>query len=80
MATQEFKVGGYMNREIVKFSIRMDENLKTRIELLAKKNNLNFTKMLNYIVEIGYQTYITRFDKYYEEQNKKLKDEGERYE
>ena len=69
-----------MNREIVKFSIRMDENLKTRIELLAKKNNLNFTKMLNYIVEIGYQTYITRFDKYYEEQNKKLKDEGERYE
>ena len=58
-------------RGIKKFSIRMDENLKTRIELLAKKNNLNFTKMLNYIIELGYQSYITRFDKYYEEQDKK---------
>ena len=65
-----------MNRGIVKFSIRMDDNLKTRIELLAKKNNLNFTKMLNYIVELGYQTYIKRFDKYYEEQNLKLEREG----
>lgn len=58
-------------RGIKKFSIRMDENLKIRIELLAKKNNLNFTKMLNYIIELGYQSYITRFDKYYEEQDKK---------
>ena len=69
-----------MSREIVKFSIRMNENLKTRIELLAKKNNLNFTKMLNYIVELGYQNYITRFDKYYEEQNKKLESEKKNYE
>ena len=46
-------------RVIKKFSIRMDENLKIRIELLAKKNNLNFTKMLNYIIELGYQSYIT---------------------
>ena len=58
-------------RGIRKFSIRMDENLKIRIELLAKKNNLNFKKMLNYIIELGYQSYITRFDKYYEEQDKK---------
>ena len=58
-------------RGIRKFSIRMDENLKIRIELLAKKNNLNFTKMLNYIIELGYQSYITRFDKYYEEQDKR---------
>ena len=56
-------------RGIRKFSIRMD--VKIRIELLAKKNNLNFTKMLNYIIELGYQSYITRFDKYYEEQDKK---------
>ena len=58
-------------RGIRKFSIRMDENLKIRIELLAKQNNLNFTKILNYIIELGYQSYITRFDKYYEEQDKK---------
>lgn len=59
-------------RGIIKLSIRIDDNLKSRVELLAKKNNLNFTKMLNYLIEIGYQTYIKRFDKYYEEQNKIL--------
>lgn len=63
-----------MGKEVVKFSIRMNNNLKTRIELLSLKNNLSFTKMLNYIVELGYQTYIDRFEKYYEEQNKKLKE------
>ncbi len=51
-----------MNYKIVKLSVRMSENLKTRIELLAKKNNLTFTKMLDYIAEIGYQTYMKRFE------------------
>ena len=35
-----------MNYKIVKLSVRMSENLKTRIELLAKKNNLTFTKII----------------------------------
>lgn len=69
-----------MSKRITKFSIRMDENLKTRIELLAKKNNINFTKMLNYICELGYQSYINRFDNYYEEQDKILKREKDVYE
>ena len=69
-----------MSKRLVKFSIRMDNNLKTRIELLAKKNNLNFTKMLNYIAEIGYQSYIKRFDNYYEEQNKLLERNKDFYE
>ena len=54
MAKLIFNRGGNMSKRLVKFSIRMDNNLKTRIELLAKKNNLNFTKMLNYIAELGY--------------------------
>ncbi len=69
-----------MSKRLVKFSIRMDKNLKTRIELLAKKNNLNFTKMLNYIAELGYQSYIKRFDNYYEEQNKLLERNKDFYE
>ena len=51
-----------MNDKTVKWSGRMSENLKTRIELLAKKNNFTFTKMLDYIAEIGYQTYMKRFE------------------
>jgi hypothetical protein len=43
------------------------------IELLAIKNNLSFNKMLIYIIELGYGTYMRKFDTYYEEQNKKLK-------
>ncbi|HCJ31306.1 MAG TPA: hypothetical protein DHV70_00190 [Firmicutes bacterium] len=69
-----------MSKRLVKFSIRMDNNLKTRIELLAKKNNLNFTKTLNYIAELGYQSYIKRFDNYYEEQNKLLERNKDFYE
>ena len=69
-----------MSKRLVKFSIRMDNNLKTRIELLAKKNNLNFTKILNYIAELGYQSYIKRFDNYYEEQNKLLERNKDFYE
>ena len=51
-----------MNYKTVILSVRMSENLKTRIELLAKKNNLTFTKMLDYIAEIGYQTYMRIFE------------------
>ena len=69
-----------MSKRLVNFSIRMDNKLKTRIELLAKKNNLNFTKMLNYIAELGYQSYIKRFDNYYEEQNKLLERNKDFYE
>ena len=58
-----------LNKKI-KLSIRIDENLKTRIELLAKKNNYTFTKMLNYILEIGYENYIRRFDSYYKDLDK----------
>ena len=54
----------------IKLSIRIDENLKTRIELLAKKNNYTFTKMLNYILEIGYENYIRRFDSHYKDLDK----------
>ncbi len=59
----------------IKMSIRIDDNLKLRVELLAKRNNFSFTKMLNFLIEIGYQTYMKRFDKCYEEQNIILENE-----
>ena len=40
----------------------MDENLKARVKLLAIKNGISFTKMLNFLVELGYQSYIKRFE------------------
>jgi len=59
-----------MRRE--RTTIRIDDNLKTRIQLLSIKNNISFNKMIIYILEIGYQEYIKRFDPYYESENKKL--------
>ncbi len=69
-----------MIKGLVRTTLRIDNNLKTRIELLAIKNNLSFNKMLVYIIELGYNEYIKKFDKYYEEQNKKLEREDNVYE
>lgn len=69
-----------MIKGLVRTTLRIDNNLKTRIELLAIKNNLSFNKMLVYIIELGYNEYIKKFDKYYEEQNKKLEREDNTYE
>jgi hypothetical protein len=62
---------------LIRTTIRIDNNLKTRIELLAIKNNLSFNKMITYILDIGYNTYIEKFDKYYERQNEILKSESD---
>ena len=43
-----------MIKGLVRTTLRIDNNLKTRIELLAIKNNLSFNKMLVYIIELGY--------------------------
>ena len=58
-------------------TIRLDDNLKTRIMLLSIKNNISFNKMATYILEIGYQEYMKRFDSYYEQENENLKKESE---
>ena len=52
-----------MIKGLVRTTIRIDNNLKTRIELLAIKNNLSFNKMLTYLLDIGYNTYLEKFDK-----------------
>ena len=61
-----------MVKGLVRTTLRIDNNLKTRIELLSIKNNLSFNKMLTYLIELGYNSYIEKFDKYYEMQNKKI--------
>ena len=66
-----------MIKGLVRTTIRIDNNLKSRIELLAVKNNLSFNKMLTYLLDIGYNTYIEKFDKYYERQNEIIKSESE---
>ena len=66
-----------MVKGLVRTTLRIDNNLKTRIELLAIKNNLSFNKMLTYLIELGYNSYIEKFDKYYEMQNKKIEREEE---
>ena len=66
-----------MVKGLVRTTLRIDNNLKTRIELLSIKNNLSFNKMLTYLIALGYNSYIEKFDKYYEMQNKKIEREEE---
>ena len=66
MATQKIKrEKGIVRKKMKKFSIRMDDNLRIRVIQLAIKNNINFTKMLNYLVELGYQVYMKKYEKDY---------------
>lgn len=47
-----------MIKSLVRTTLRIDNNLKTRIELLAIKNNFSFNKMITYLIELGYNSYI----------------------
>ncbi len=69
-----------MIRGLVRTTIRIDNNLKARIELLSVKNNLSFNKMLNYIIELGYERYMEKFDRYYQEQDRLIEMEKNNYE
>ena len=51
-----------MIKGLMRTTIRIDNNLKTR--------------MINYIIGWGYQTYKDKFDKNYEEQDKNIRKEG----
>ena len=46
-------------------TLRLDDNLKTRIRLLSIKNNFSMNKMFIYLLELGYISYIERYEKYY---------------
>jgi len=54
---------------LVRTTLRIDNNLKTRIELLAIKNNFSFNKMVIYLIELGYNSYIKKFENNEKERN-----------
>ena len=47
-------------------TLRIDDNLKTRIQLLAIKNNFSMNKMFIHLLELGYRSYVERYEKDYE--------------
>ena len=55
--------------------LRDDMWLAKMLNKYQNLSNISFNKMLNYIIELGYQYYMDRFDKYYEAESLKLKRE-----
>ena len=53
-------------------TLRIDNNLKTRIRLLAIKNNFSMNKMFIYLLELGYRFYVERYEKDYGNKNRKF--------
>lgn len=49
-----------------RITLRLDDNLKTRIRLLSIKNNFSMNKMFIYLLELGYKYYVERYEKDYE--------------
>ena len=67
VATHNFKKG----RKIFMWctertTLRLDDNVKTRSRLLSIKNNFSMNKMFIYLLELGYRSYIERYEKDYE--------------
>ena len=69
-----------MTRGLVRTTIRIDNNLKDRIKFISIKNNISFNRMITYILDLGFNTYMDKFDKYYEEQDEILKKEKKKNE
>ncbi len=44
-----------------RITLRIDNNLKIRVRLLAFSNYYSMNKMLKILIELGYQTYIERY-------------------
>ena len=67
VATHNFKKGRKIfMRCTERTTLRLDDNLKTRIRLLSIKNNFSMNKMFIYLLELGYRSYIERYEKDYE--------------
>lgn len=68
VSTHKFEEGKEINiRCTERTTLRIDDNLKTRIQLLAIKNNFSMNKMFIYLLELGYRSYIERFEKNYDD-------------
>ena len=66
VATHNFKKGRKIfMRCTERTTLRLDDNLKTRIRLLAIKNNFSMNKMFIYLLELGYRFYVERYEKDY---------------
>ena len=67
VATHNFKKGRKIfMRCTERTTLRLDDNLKTRIRLLSIKNNFSMNKMFIYLLELGYRSYVERYEKDYE--------------
>lgn len=51
-----------MSRQ-VRFTFRIDERLDFNIALLSKKNNMSKNKFMNYILEIGLNEYLKKYER-----------------
>ena len=47
-------------------TLRLGDNLKTRIRLLSIKNKFSMNKMFIYSLELGYRFYVERYEKDYD--------------
>lgn len=52
-----------MKRE--RTTLRFDDNLRARILILAAENKVSFNKMAIYLLELGYNEYMLKFNEHY---------------
>jgi len=66
-------------KKIIRSTLRIEERLDFKIKLLAKRNRVSVNRMKEYLLELGLQTYLDKYDGYLQVEDIKMKD-GERNE
>ena len=66
-------------KKIIRSTLRIEERLDFKIKLLAKRNRVSVNRMKEYLLELGLQTYLDKYDGYLQVEDIKMK-VGERNE
>jgi len=55
--------------KVVRSTLRLNDLLDFKIKLLAKRNNLSENSMKEYLLELGIETYLDKYDSYFQQEN-----------
>lgn len=52
--------------KVVRSTLRLNDKLDFKIKLIAKRNNMSENAMKEYLLELGIQTYLKKYDKLFD--------------
>ena len=66
-------------KKIIRSTLRLDYNLDYKIKLIAKRNRMSENSMKEYLLELGIQRYLEKYDKIFDYDEKIERKQYEEY-